>query len=267
MADEHRRLGHVHPSAARRVRSHRHATARSRRSSDALPIDVFIVASRRSEGADARVRAHHRLRGAAAAVVVRLHAVASHAGGPGRDRMGGADVPREAAAVRRVDLSRHRVHAVWLEHAQRRVRLEGGELSRSEAVHRRRARAALQGGAARRDRRPAHERRRVRSVHARPGGAERPHAGRQVARGSRGAVLLAVPQAAVRPRHRRHVARPGRRPRRAVAPGAHSHVLGRPAAVSARTSVPSRCIATARPACSAMARSSGRATSTRSGKR
>ncbi len=60
-----------------------------------------------------------------AVVGVRLHAVASHAGGPGRDRMGGADVPREAAAVRRIDLSRHRVHAVRLEHAQRRVWLEG----------------------------------------------------------------------------------------------------------------------------------------------
>ena len=41
--------------------------------------------------------------------------------GPGRDHVGRADVPREEAAVRRADLSRHRVHAVGLEHAQRRV--------------------------------------------------------------------------------------------------------------------------------------------------
>ena len=53
----------------------------------------------------------------------------------------------------------------------------------------------------------------------------------------------------------------------AVAARAHPHVLGRPAAVSARTSGRSRCIATARPACSATARSCGRATSTRPGRR
>ena len=154
--------------------------------------------------------------------------------GPDEIELGGAHLPREEAAVRRADLSRHRVHAVWMEHAQRRVRMEGGELSRSEEVHRRRTCAALQGRAAHRDRRPAHERRGGRSVHARQGGAERAHAGRPVARRSRGAVLLAVSQAALRPRRRRHVARPGRRPRRAVAHGAHSHVLGRPAAISAQ---------------------------------
>ncbi len=55
----------------------------------------------------------------------------------------------------------------------------------------------------------------------------------QLARRSRRAVLLAVPQAAVRPRRRRLVARSGRRPRRRVAPRAHPHVLGRAADVSA----------------------------------
>ncbi len=81
-----------------------------------------------------RVRADHRIRGAAAALVVRLHAVASHARRPRRDHLGRAHVSREEAAVRRADLSRHRVHAVGMEHAQRRVRLEAGELSRSEEV-------------------------------------------------------------------------------------------------------------------------------------
>ena len=42
--------------------------------------------------------------------------------GPDEIDVGRADVPREEAAVRRADLSRHRVHAVGLEHAQRRVR-------------------------------------------------------------------------------------------------------------------------------------------------
>ena len=45
-----------------------------------------------------------------------------------------------------------------MEHAQRRVRLEDGELPRPEEDDRRAARAALQGRAARRHRRAAHER-------------------------------------------------------------------------------------------------------------
>ena len=49
----------------------------------------------------------------------------------------------KTAAVRRADLSRHRVHAVGMEHAQRRVHLEDGELPRSEEDDRRAARAAL----------------------------------------------------------------------------------------------------------------------------
>ena len=61
--------------------------------------------------------------------------------GPGRDHVGRADVPREEAAVRRADLSRHGIHAVGMEHAQRRVRLEDGELPRSEEGDRRAARA------------------------------------------------------------------------------------------------------------------------------
>ena len=49
----------------------------------------------RSRSDHARVRADHRPRAAAAALVVRLHAVASHAGGTGRGDVGGADVSRE----------------------------------------------------------------------------------------------------------------------------------------------------------------------------
>ena len=104
-------------------------------------------------------------------------------------------------------------------------------------------------------------------VHAGQSRSERTDARRQVAGRSAGAVLLAVPQAALRPRHRRHVAGSRRRPRSGVANGPNPHVLGRPATLPARTSGRSRSIATARPACSVTARSSGPATSTRSGRR
>ena len=221
----------------------------------------------RSQGHHGRVRADHRPRGTAGALDVRLHAVASHAVRARRDHEGRADVPREAAAVRRAHLSRHRVHAVGMEHAQRRVRLEEGELPGAEEGDRRSARAALQGRAARRDRRPPDERSGERSLHAGQGGAERTHAGRPVAGGSRGPVLLAVSQAGVRPRRRRLVAGSGRRPRRAVAAGADPHVLGRAAALASRTSGRSRCTATALRACSATARFCGRATCIRPGRR
>ena len=52
----------------------------------------------------------------------------------------------------------------------------------------------------------------------------------------------------VRSRHRRLVARPGRRPRRAVAAEPHPDVLGRLAAVAAERAALTRCIATATPA-------------------
>ena len=156
-----RRVGHVRPSPARRVRFHRRRGP--------LTPGGRCAAARRvhrgvagSDGHPRRIRAHHRPCGAAAAVVVRLPAVASHAGRARRGDVGREDVPREEAAVRRADLSRHGVHAVGMEHAQRRVRLEEGELPGSEEGHRRSARAALQGRAALGDRRPAHERHRRR---------------------------------------------------------------------------------------------------------
>ncbi len=82
-----------------------------------------------------------------------------------------------------------------------------------------------------------------------------------------GRLLLAVPQAALRSRHRRLVARSGRRPRRAVAPGAHPHVLGRLAAVAAERAAVCAASQRLRRACSATARFSGRATCTRRGRR
>ena len=84
-----------------------------------------------------------------------------------------------------------------------------------------------------------------------------------MAAGAQRRLLLAASQGRVRSRRRRLVAGSRRRARRAVAAQSHPHVLGRLAALAARTNVRSRCIATATPGCRATARSSGRATSTR----
>ncbi len=86
VARRHRRLGDVHPSAVRRVRLHAAPRACSRHARRrALPLDVFVVAVERSGRHHARVRAHHRPAGDAAALDARLPAVASHARGPRRD--------------------------------------------------------------------------------------------------------------------------------------------------------------------------------------
>ena len=82
MADEHRRLGDIHPSTTGCLRPHRRE-GRLTPVNDALPIE-FSSWHRRSQGADARIRARHRIRGAAAVMVVRLHTIAPHAGGPGQ---------------------------------------------------------------------------------------------------------------------------------------------------------------------------------------
>ena len=134
-------------------------------------------------------------------------------------------------------------------------------------MHRRAARAALQGGAAHRDRRAAHDRHGRRSVHA-----DKPMpSGRtpddQWPDDRAVGVLLAVPQAVFDSRRRRLVAGSGRRPRRAVAARAHPHVLGRPAALAAERAAVRAASQRLRRACSATARSSGRATSTRRGRR
>ena len=102
-----------------------------------LPLDVFVVALDGSRRHHAGVRAHHRAARDAAALVVRLSAIASHARRSRRDPVGRAHDAREEAAVRRADLPRHRLHAVGMEHAQRRVHLEPEELPGSRGADRR----------------------------------------------------------------------------------------------------------------------------------
>ena len=165
-------------AGSRRRAAHRAAARRLRRG----------VA--RSDRHHARVRAHHRPAGDAGALDVRLHAVVAHARRPGRDPRRREDVPREEAAVRHADLSRHRVRAVGLEHAQRRVHLASDELSRSEEDDRRAARRSLQGHRARRRRRPAIHRHGERSVHG-AAAAAGPHGRQSVAARSPGVLLLA----------------------------------------------------------------------------
>ena len=66
----------------------------------ALPLDLFFVTSKEPATIMARIRAHHRPCRVAAAVELRLSAIASHAGEP-RGRTGrGQDLPREEAALR-----------------------------------------------------------------------------------------------------------------------------------------------------------------------
>ena len=137
----HRRLGPLHPSAPRRVRFHRrhgqvHAARRSQRDRS---LRRLLEGSR---GDHARLRAHHGSAGNAGAVDARLPAIASHARWARRSEVGREDDAREEAAVRRADLSRHGLHAVRLEHAQRRVHVEREKLPRSESDDRRAPRAS-----------------------------------------------------------------------------------------------------------------------------
>ena len=97
-----------------------------------LPLDVFIVASNDPATIVREYARHHRARRAPAALDVWLHAIASHAGRPRGGAWRRAHVSGEEAAVRRADLPRHRVHAVGMEHAQRRVHLARGQFSRPE---------------------------------------------------------------------------------------------------------------------------------------
>ncbi len=133
VAGRHRRLGPVHPPAARARSTSPAPKGSSRRASAGAAARCLRRRVARSRSAScASTRASPGLPELPRAVDVRLHAVAPHARRARRDPVGRADVSREEAAVRRADLSRHRVHAVGLEHAQRRVRLAHGELSRSE---------------------------------------------------------------------------------------------------------------------------------------
>ena len=113
----------------------RHA---ARRPTAALPLDVFVTASRDPKAIMAE---YARITGFAELPPLwSFGYMQSHRtlAGPDEIDVGRADVPREEAAVRCADLSRHRVHAVGMEHAQRRVRMEDRELPRPEALHRRR---------------------------------------------------------------------------------------------------------------------------------
>ena len=232
----------------------------------ALPLDLFVVGAREPAAIMARVRAADRPSGAAAALVVRLSAVAPHAGQPRRGASGGEDLSREEAAVRHDDLPRHRFLPVRLEHRQRRVHVQLEGVPRSEGDDSATARRSLQGRPARRPRREDADRDGRRPVH-RAAAADRPHAGRQMARRPSGELLLAGAQAVVRRRRRRLVARSGRRPRPALTPGAQPDVLRTAAGSGGPTSACSRCTATATPGCSATAPSSGRATCFRRGRR
>ena len=70
---------HVHPPAARHVRLHAARTAGSLHRVDGVAARRLRRRPRRSGRDHARVRAHHRIRRDAAALVARLHAVASDA--------------------------------------------------------------------------------------------------------------------------------------------------------------------------------------------
>ena len=263
--DRHRRLGPLHPPAARRVRFHRRHRRSSRRpprpncrsisSSSPRRIPRSSCATTRASPACRKCRRCGR-----SATCSRIARSRARRGEVGRE-----DDAREEAAVRRADLSRHRLHAVRLEHAQRRVHLEREELSRSEGDDRRAARASTSRSCCTSSSRPAPrpgqdaERQRERSVH-RGTAPSRSHARRPVAARSPGQLLLAGAQAALRSRRRRLVARSGRRLRRTVASSRASGCTGKAASSGGRTSGRLRSIATATRACSGTARSSGRAT-------
>ncbi len=142
------RWADVHSPAVRTVRLHRregkftptvcragHAAGEQSSTSSiatGLPLDVFVVVVEGSGRHHARVRAHHRAAGDAGAVDARLHAIViARSRGPDGDPRRRENVQRKETAVRHADLPRHGVHAVGLEHAQRRVYVAPDELSRS----------------------------------------------------------------------------------------------------------------------------------------
>ena len=268
VADRHRRLGHVHPPAARRVRSSPARRARSRRR-------PTRCRSTSSSWRRADPTVDHRASTRASPGFAELPPLWTFGYMQSHRTLAGPDeIMWVARTFREKKLPCDALIYLGTEFTPSGWNTRNGEFAWKtenfpdpKKMHRRAARAALQGRAARRHRGAADERHGARSVHARQGGAERPHAGRQVAGRSRRAVLLAVSQAAVRPRRRRLVAGSGRRPRRAVAARAHPHVLGRAAAVASERAAVRAAPQRRRRACSATARSSGRATSTRRGRR
>ena len=160
----------------------------------ALPLDVFVVASSdpavimreyaRITGTCRRCR-----RGGRSATCSRIARSRAR-----RDRRHRAHDAREEAAVRRAHLPRHRVRAVGLEHAQRRVHLAPEELPRPESDARRAARSSTSRSSLHIVIEGQQLTGTVADPCTAPTAAERPHAGRQVAARSPGVVLLAVSQ-------------------------------------------------------------------------
>ena len=136
VADRHRRLGDVHSPAVRRVRFHRHRGASSRQrccrrreiSSSTVRIPVAAARTsarrvrRRVEGPAVIMREYARITGLPEMPARwTLGYQQSHRTLAGPDEITGrrADDAREEAAMRHTHLSRHRVHAVGMEHEER----------------------------------------------------------------------------------------------------------------------------------------------------
>ena len=202
-----------------------------------------------------RIRGPHRPRRDAAAVEFRLSAIASHPGQPRGDPLRGKNLPREETALRCADLPGHRFLPVGMERGKWIVCLELAGVSRSRKDDRPTAPGSLPRGAARRDSRgqvagPGHDPCTLSRFDEEEAGCYWDTHRKDFAMGVDGWW----PDEGDPHGH-------------CVAPGAQPDVLGRAADRSARTSVPTRCIATATPACSATHRSCGRAMSSPPGRR
>ena len=130
----HSRLGDVFPSAVRpfdftgeEARSFLPDRPRARRRCRSTSLRDRLARAGDDHG---RVRAPHGSCRIAAALELRISAVAPHAGAAAKKFCAEAeDVPREEAAVRRDDLSRHGLLPVRLEHGQRRVQVQPASVS------------------------------------------------------------------------------------------------------------------------------------------
>ncbi len=268
------RLGDVHSSAVRRVRLHRQPRASSRRrpeqrqSGAVAPLDVFVVASKDP------------------AVIMREYArITGLPEMPARWTFGyqqshrTLDGPGTRSSASRARCARRSCRATRSSTSAPSSRRRAGTRATVSSpgiptnfpdpkkMLDDAARRALQGRRARRHRGANISPGTVADRVHRAAAAERTHAGRSVAARSPGVVLLAVSQIRDGRRRRRLVARSGRWLRRTVASSTGIACTGRARSSIGRTSGRSRCIATRRPAFSASADSSGRATCSRAGKR
>ena len=122
LADRHIRLGHVLPPALRHLRLHRGRKPVPANGAGRSPAArSFRRCFEGSGHHHVRVCAPHRACRTAGPMDVRLPAVAPHPFEPPGDSRRGPHLPREEAAVRYADLSRHRFLPVRLEHRQRRM--------------------------------------------------------------------------------------------------------------------------------------------------